>query len=170
MESTKYDTFSLQLEWRLLHCTIHFFFNEDYDKPLRDIWDIKCLFLELEERGRFESFFKLAKEQGLRKEALYAVHSVVYCFGSVTSSLIDNLNKTDFKLTLWEQLFFNTVIKHILLLRHSNVDSPLTKLAAFVMMSRGHIKKMPLKILLPHIATKAYRSVVKLILGRYHFD
>lgn len=170
VESAKYDTLSLQLEWRLLHCIIHFFFNEGYEKPLRDIWDIKCLFLKLEGQKELEQFFRLAHDLGLRKEVLYAVHSVVYCFGSVSSSLIDSAQKADFKFTLSEQLFFNTVIKNILLLRHSNVDSMLTKLAAFIMMSRGHIKKMPLKILLPHIATKAYRSVVKLILGRYHFD
>ena len=46
---------TLSLEWRLLHCIIHFFFNEDYEKPFRDLWDLKCLFCSLNDKEHLES-------------------------------------------------------------------------------------------------------------------
>lgn len=155
------------MEWRLLHCIIHFFYNEDYEKPIRDMWDLRCLFLQLRDRQHLEQFLTLASSIGFRKEAGYALRTVEYVFNDITEHFGA---KVDSHLTVSETVFCGAVIKTIAKPRHAEIDSLATKFCCFIMMMRGHVKKMPMNILIPHIAVKLYRGFIKTVYGRYHFD
>ena len=171
-ESARVDGVSqtLSLEWRLLHCIIHFFFNEDYEKPFRDLWDLKCLFCSLHDKEHLEKFLSFATALGFRTEAIYAVRLVELNFCSFKEKFGTNLDSNDTKLSKIESIFFNLIVVNMAIPRHPKLDSFLTKFSSFVMMIRGHFKKMPLKILIPHISVKVYRGVIKTVYGRYHFE
>jgi hypothetical protein len=156
----------LPLEWRLLHCIIHFFYNEDYDKPFRDFWDIKCLIDLAFNEKKLENVLEIAKQYGFKSELVYCLLLLELKYERPYSRQLNGLLSINLK----EKLFVRYVLSHCVVLRHRLTDTIQTKVCAFIMFIRGHLKKMPLKILIPHAGIKSYRGVVSLLLGKHHFD
>lgn len=156
----------LPLEWRLLHCIIHFFYNEDYDKPFRDFWDIKCLIDAAAKEEKLENVLMIAKQNGFKSELAYCLLLLQLKYERPYLSQLNGLLSLNFK----EKVFVRYVLSHAVVLRHRLTDTIQNKICVFIMFVRGHIKKMPLKILLPHACIKLCRSVTGLLLGKHHFD
>ena len=121
-------------------------------------------------KEHLEKFLSFATALGFRTEAIYAVRLVELNFCSFKEKFGTNLDGNDTKLSKIESIFFNLIVVNMAIPRHPKLDSFLTKFSSFVMMIRGHFKKMPLKILIPHISVKVYRGVIKTVYGRYHFE
>ncbi|NDW21586.1 nucleotidyltransferase family protein [Alteromonas hispanica] len=156
----------LCIEWRLIHCIIHFFYNEDYDKPFRDFWDIKCLVDKACKEERIESACSIAKEHGFKDELAFSLYLLEIKYNKpYYSNLALTLN-----ISSWQKLFVKNILIHVVVLRHNLIDSKITKVCSFIMVVRGHLKKMPLKILLPHTCVKLWRMIVGSLLGQHHFD
>jgi hypothetical protein len=156
----------LCIEWKLIHCIIHFFYNEDYDKPFRDFWDIKCLVDIACKEERMESVCRIAEEHGFKDELTCSLYFLQIKYNKPYYS---NLEMT-LNISFCQKIFVRNILTPVVVLRHNLIDSKMTRVCSFIMVVRGHFKKMPIKILLPHACVKIWRGIVGTLLGRHHFD
>ena len=153
----------LNLKCRLLHCILHFLFNEDYQKAARDGYDIFCLSRQLAAEDGVDAFYQDMKALGFLREfnMMYSVLPLWY-----PSSELDA-----FTSKVRTPNFF---IVRLLFLAMTPADchQRLTpaSVAKFLMFLRGHLVKMPLSILFPHALEKSRRWLVKLVMGAHYYD
>ncbi|MDN4501802.1 nucleotidyltransferase family protein [Alteromonadaceae bacterium BrNp21-10] len=174
LQTTNDGYLTLSPELIILHSVIHLFYNEDFTKSFRDVWDIHLLLMELEKHSDLTSLIKLSERLGFSDTLYIALKLRDKIFS--TSSLGNyhraqsSLHLLNYRYSKWTDLFINNVIYFAILPSHDLVDSYWSRCSRFIMFIRGHVLKMPLKILLPHLARKSYRYLVTLLLGRYHYE
>ena len=132
----------------LLHSAVHLMFEEDFSKGFRDISDIHLLASEFTELDDFWSELKeQAQTTGFEREIGLALRYSQYFFATkIPIKYSTWFNKhLPSRLMLWVyDILFTELLKP--------VDCLTTKsrIASYTALIRGHLKKMPLHVLLYH--------------------
>jgi len=151
----------------VLHCIIHLFFNEEFTKSFRDLLDIHLLIEQLEQTEGLDGIKQLSEKMGFYTELYYAL------------SVRDLIFKTDSvkryelsvpKSKLLTGFFVKKVLYRAIMPKHDLVFNRWNNFARFIMYVRGHLLKMPIKILIPHILVKARRALVTSVMGAHHYE
>ncbi len=158
---------TLNLEYRLIHCVIHLFCNEEFDKAARDFFDIHALLEKVRAERKFNSLFHEAAKCNCSYEVALSVliDQQAYC-GTYSDDEIRYCNKI---LGLRGKILKYVAGKAIEA-NHTIYDSFLKKACRVIMFSRGHLVKMPFSILIPHSLNKMRMWAVTCIMGQQHYD
>ncbi len=149
---------TLCLEDMLLHSATHLFLEGDFEHGLRDLTDLDRLFLMVGEQRRWEALKIRAFTLGLALPLFYAArycHKILGTF--VPENYLDAYEcgiRATGKLQMMDWLFLKVLIPF-----HPSATHPLHGVAIYILYWRGHFNRMPLRILLPHLAKKALRSL-----------
>ena len=153
----------------VIHCIIHLFYNEDYEKSFRDIFDIHLLLTDYEEKYQLTSICQLADELGFSKEIYYACALTDAIF---KTQRVKNLTGQSARYThvTTTNFFIKNIILPAIMPHHDLINTPWSNFARTIMFLRGHYLKMPLKVLVPHIWVKFNRALVMLVMGPHHYE
>jgi hypothetical protein len=151
----------------VLHCIIHLFFNEDFSKSFRDVLDIHLLVEQLEASEGLEGIIKLSESMGFYTELYYAlsVRDLVFHTNSV-----DSYQLAAPKIKLITNFFVKKVLYRAIMPSHDLIFNRWNNFARFIMYIRGHLLKMPVKILIPHMIVKVRRALVSSVMGAHHYE
>ncbi len=143
----------------IIHSATHLFMEGEFTKGLRDLNDINLLLQQLRNENDWMSLANRAKTLKLEAPVFYAIRYCQKLMGSdfqanypTSHHIADSSNK----LKIMDFLFSRALRPH-----HPSAECRFFKLALFVLFIRGHLIKMPLSILLPHLVKKAIKNLFK---------
>jgi len=153
----------------ILHSIVHLIINEDVSNGYRDILDITTLIKENDSPEFWQEITLLSSKLGFNNE-LYLALSLSKKYANLTvpnnvlMGLSEQINNSKLNFLLNYVYFFA-------LQPHSPAVQTLKhKIAISIVYILGHLQKMPLKILVPHLLTKSFFSIRDQIFGKHHFD
>jgi len=147
----------------LLHCAVHLFHEGEFQKGLRDLIDLDYLFKHfMKENEQFEAeLLNRAVQLGLTYDLFLASY---FCklilkteFGLQYMAEIMKYSPSRYKLTLLNHSFKEVLIPH-----HSTCKTWRFMLARSLLYIRGHLIRMPLRLLIPHLIKKSIMSIKEL--------
>lgn len=150
---------TLSLPALVLHSATHLFHEGEFDKGLRDLIDLELLLTQLaKQRDGYQRLLELARETGLTRVLFLALR---YC-GSVLAmefpdNVINSLPKESEK-TLHLGLL-DLAFTKVFSANHSSIESAAKRSAQFMLYLRGHLLRMPLYLLLPHLLKKSFMQL-----------
>jgi len=156
-------------EMLVIHSIIHLFFNEEHEKSFRDIYDIQLLLESYEQKKCISHLYTKAQALGFNRELFYALTVTDSLFNSARIVHLQKKSKT-FKVSGVQKWFVLRIIVPAVIPSHELLDRPWNRFARFVMFLRGHLLKMPIKVLLPHFFIKSYRALVFMVVGAYYYS
>jgi len=147
------DLYRLSNPDLILHSATHLFQGSEYDRGLRDLFDIARLIHQFRELpGFWESLCARADELDLVPPLAYAlryVDKVLAVQVPLLPTLIEHKKyPSKGKLKWMDKCFKETLQAHYLLRRSA-------KFANFILYLRGHYLRMPAQLLIPHLLYKA---------------
>lgn len=138
----------------ILHSAVHLFNDGEFDHALRDLFDIRDLIREtIVSDTDWQQLTSRADELGLGRPLYYAVRYLNIVLKEPYAPYLKPLSKYApnwIALKVMDYLFVRGLKPE-----HSSCDDPSTLLARFSLYIRGHALRMPLRLLLPHLARKA---------------
>jgi len=146
-------------EAMILHSATHLFHEGEFEKGLRDLMDLASLLSDyIKKYQSLDSLIRVAKETNLGVPLFLATRYVEHIF---ELSILEN-DKTaiaqffpsKLKLRILDFCFLNVFTPY-----HSSFHSKQKILAEFILLSRSHLLKMPLRLLIPHLLKKSFKSV-----------
>ncbi|MFQ3248268.1 MAG: hypothetical protein ACI9O6_000070 [Glaciecola sp.] len=167
VQVTKDGSWALPPNLLVLHCIIHLFFNEDFSKSFRDVLDIHLLIEQLEASEGLDGIIKLSESMGFYKELYYAlsVRDLVFHTNSVQQYQLKSP-----KLSFITEFFVKKILYRAIMPSHDIVFNSWNNFARFIMYIRGHLLKMPITILIPHMLVKVRRALVTSVMGAHHYE
>jgi hypothetical protein len=166
---TKSNIAVLSNQLVVLHCMIHLFFNEEFNRSFRDVWDLHLLMSNLEFTGEISDFVHLAKSLGFGKEVFYTISLCDIFFDKNYGVCLSELRKT-FNFPFASEQFVCKIVRPAVMPSHDLIPSKWNSFSQFVMYMRGHLLKMPLRVLIPHTIVKFYRAIIMSVMGAHHFE
>lgn len=169
IQETYFGLGTLCLEERLIHCIVHFSYNEDYGNAFRDLWDLHCLIDEVQQKkGSILSLLEFDSARQFHRDIAYVLYlNETYFkakYDDETGAFIrKNLN--GIRSQIIKNLFKLAVVPN-----HDLTTLFGSKFARVMLALRGHLLKMPFSLFIYHIAMKSYRGFIKSIYGRYHYE
>jgi hypothetical protein len=151
----------------VLHCIIHLFFNEDFSKSLRDVLDIHMLVAQLEATEGLDGIIALSKSMGFYNELYYALSVRDLVFQTESIKIYQLAMPKNHALT---NFFVKKILYRAIMPHHDLVFNRWNNVARFIMYIRGHLLKMPVKILIPHMFVKVRRAIVTSVMGAHHYE
>jgi len=153
----------------ILHSIVHLIINEDVSNGYRDVLDITTLIKENDSPEFWQEITLLASKLGFNNE-LYLALSLSKKYANLTIPndvwLTFSVQQNNSKLN-----FLLNYVYYFALQPHSPAVQTLKhKIAINIVYLLGHLQKMPLKILIPHLLTKSFFSIRDQIFGKHHFD
>lgn len=152
----------------ILHSAVHLFSEGELDKGLRDLTDLDLLFKNyfsdpsLKHR-RCQQLFARANQLNLESSLVYALR---YCDKILNTTLPElclsqasHSRVNPLKLALLDYCYEHTLVPY-----HSSCQGLHFELACFILYLRSHLKKMPLRLLLPHLSIKWWQRAKKLFI------
>lgn len=151
-----------------LHSAVHLFLNEDYEHGLRNIHDISLLISEHHSAEYWADIYSLATDSNFTLELYLALRYCKKLFNTtVCESTYRKLSKRHSSFI--KNNYWDLVFRGALAPKHPLVTGHINKVGLILAYIRGHAAKMPLKVLIPHIFTKAYREIVETFAGKSYF-
>ncbi|MFT7005553.1 MAG: hypothetical protein ACJAXJ_000051 [Colwellia sp.] len=144
----------------LLHCAVHLFHEGEFEKGLRDLIDLDFLFTHFSNENKdFQlDLFNRAKQLGLTYNLFLASY---FCelvlntpFEEVYRSEIKKVSPSKLKL-----LFLKNTFREVFIPHHASCETWRFKLARILLYIRGHLIRMPLKLLVPHLCRKSVMAI-----------
>ncbi|REL28576.1 hypothetical protein DXX93_19735 [Thalassotalea euphylliae] len=138
-----------------LHCAIHLFHEGDFDKGLRDLADLAAMYTEfMKTDDSFEqSLLSLASQTQQQKSLYFALKFIAQIFnielGKNSKSFVENFRQGYRHAQLSDFIFLTILAPY-----HPSCESRKVKLARLLAYIRGHLLRMPLRLLLPHLCRK----------------
>jgi len=142
----------------VLHSAAHLFYESEFEKGLRDLIDIKELVetFSVENDNFYQEIQIKAKELGLERTLFYAFRYVT----SILNTKIENkLNASISAPTMPVLSLMDFCFNNVLIPNHSSCHDWKYNIAKFILYWRGHLLRMPLNLLLPHLARKSYMRI-----------
>ncbi|MDV7102925.1 nucleotidyltransferase family protein [Vibrio sp. TH_r3] len=145
----------------VIHSAIHLFHEGEFNKGLRDLYDLFLLFSTFSQQPRFWSeLTELQKKLGNGDSVFYALRYCNKLFNMPVPTDIQafynryrpnpiNLKVLD---VAFQQIFSHHFPPHRRT-THSMVET--------ILYVRGHLKRMPLHMLVPHLIVKSIKSLVE---------
>lgn len=141
---------------RVLHSATHLFLDGEFDNGLRDLVDIAKL-LDGFTDSDMEQLIERAIALGLQSPLYYALRyrqRVLKQGQEIPSSLLARLNPPGaVRRQVMDQLFMRVLRPY-----HRSCEDGFSAVAKWLLFVRGHYLKMPLKVLIPHLIRKSFRS------------
>ena len=146
----------------LLHCAVHLFHEGEFEKGLRDLIDLDYLFrhFSAEQKGFQLELLNRAKQLGLTYNLFLATY---FCelilntpFESRYRHQIMKFSPNRLKLILLKGSFKEIFVPH-----HTSCETWHFKLARVLLYMRGHLIRMPLRLLVPHLCRKTIMAIKK---------
>ena len=139
----------------VVHSSVHLFTESEFSKGLRDLSDIDMLirYFSKNDANFVDKLTLRSNELGLSsytKLALRYTNLILHTPEAANKKPIEN-NTLYSKLSriLWDFCYINIFKPH-----HSSVNNPAMKVAKLILYWKGHLLRMPLKLLIPHLAIK----------------
>jgi len=148
--------FTLSLQDMVIHSATHLFHEGEFHHGLRDLWDLDRMLREFPGREpRFwDELISRARELQLLDSLFHGLNYAHQVFGTPLPdhTLADAGN--------WPRLLRKPVMDFLFLRafrpHHPKCELPFTALALNLLYVRSHYLRMPLYLLLPHLARKAW--------------
>jgi len=143
----------------ILHSATHLFHEGEFDKGIRDLIDLELLFQQyFQEKHTFKDLISLAKTTGLVKELFYATRYVkIVLTLELTQDEWTQMNQFSPKKS--KLAFLDFCFLSIFTPNHSSCMTWKKSLATFLLYWRGHLLRMPLKLLIPHLIKKSFMQI-----------
>ena len=147
----------LQPHAMFLHASVHLFNESEFDKGLRDLHDLASMYSDFTSQDNefVEKVIDLAVQTELTKALYYSFQSIQHL---LNISLSDSASQ--FVLNVRGQIRFpalyDYIFERVLIPYHKSCDSPSVTLAKFLAYCRGHLLRMPLRLLIPHLTRKSW--------------
>jgi len=148
--------FTLALHDMILHSAVHLFYDGEFDHALRDLLDIGDLLTAAElDAGGWQALVDRAVSLDLARPLFYALRYVSRLLGQqVPTKVRDALRSAGPRypqLALMDALFLRGLQP-----QHASCDDTGSAAARFALYVRGHAVRMPMRLLLPHLARKSW--------------
>ncbi len=169
-QQTANGLLTLSTEGLILHSSIHLFYNEEFSHGFRDICDLHLLFNELALTDTcWSRLLKLAKDTGFESELYYAFR---YCDILFHTAFPDRFRRQMQTIapSRSRTAVADFILGHALLPQHKSAMTLRYKGILILALIRGHWLKMPLRILLPHLAYKGWKGVRDSLAGKHTFE
>ena len=143
----------------VLHCAVNLFQNNELADDLRDLLDLHHLlrFFSQRDDDFWEDLVKRANQFQLGYALYYGLHFSRRIFKTaVPVTIFGALNDRPGTFKLW---IMNRLVPFALLPFHPDNPSRWAQFSRFVLYLRSHLIRMPLRILIPHLAYKSFLSV-----------
>tara|TARA_Y100001949_G_scaffold167005_1_gene164260 strand:+ start:4210 stop:5343 length:1134 start_codon:yes stop_codon:yes gene_type:complete len=162
---TDYGVEVLRPAAMFLHSAIHLFFSEEFTNGFRDLSDLSLLLDEIvNDVDEVNCLLELAENTGFENELFLAFRYLEKVFNKqIPADIKHGLKQplpSGIKLALTDFIFGK-----VLAANHRLVDVRFRGLAQWLAFVRGHLLKMPFKILVKHTLSKLWRSIVKSVTG-----
>jgi hypothetical protein len=149
-----------------LHSLIHLFFNEDVKKGYRDLIDLHTLITTNNSEAFWLDLITLAKETGFGLELfLTCRYTQKILQTDIPAFVQDEISR----FCPWNIIFLDFIYEKLLSPNHPICQVRYFATAEFMILIRGHFQKMPLHILIYHLASKAGISLIQSIFGKHVF-
>ncbi len=140
---------------RVIHSAVHLFYDGEYEHGFRDISDIDLLLREFSKDEKFwKSLISRSTELGLKEPVCYALRYCYYFLKTPVPKDVLNLVVKQHGEIRWAIMDF--LFKRALLPNHSTCQDRWNDFAIFVLYIRGHLLRMPLYLLIPHLLRKGW--------------
>jgi hypothetical protein len=139
----------------VLHSAVHLFDGGEFDIGPRDLSDLHDLFTHFgAQAGFWDALWQRARETGLTRALFLAVHFTRDLLGT---DVPDPLQR---ELDAYRRAHPGLGLLVLLMARgvqppHRTAQDGMTGLARWLLYVRGHYRRMPLRLLIPHLARKA---------------
>lgn len=140
----------------VLHSAVHLFFDSDLSNKLRDLVDLDQLLKYFDARnvGFFEKLLKRAEVLGLQRPLYYTLRYSHQLLATPISNDILQRSQISAPCTPIKMLM-DALIPLALLPEHPDESSQTVRFARWLLYVRSHYLRMPLKLLIPHLARKS---------------
>ena len=142
----------------LLHCAVHLFTESEFDHGIRDLLDLHLMLQEfqLNKDNFLDDLTQRAIDLGIANYLYFAIRYSRLIFATpISESTIIRLDTyRPSCLAVWDFAFLNVFKPNI----KSN-QTWKTPIAKFLTYWRGHLLRMPIKILLPHLLRKSWMQL-----------
>jgi hypothetical protein len=153
----------------ILHSIVHLIINEDVSNGYRDVLDITTLIKDNDSPEFWQEITSLSSKLGFNNELYLALSlSTKYASLTIPNDVWEALNKQRNNSKL--NFLLNHVYYFALQPHSPKVQTLKHKVSISIVYILGHLQKMPLKILVPHLLTKSFFSIRDQIFGKHHFD
>ncbi|MGO4381868.1 nucleotidyltransferase domain-containing protein [Pseudoduganella sp. RAF53_2] len=144
----------------VLHSATHLFADGEFDKGLRDLYDLHCLLTHFgSQPGFWESLPARAQEMQLGRYLYYGLRYTQELLGTqVPPSVLQALRDSP---PLPLRPLMDALFRRALLPDHASCDDSLSRLARFLLYVRGNWLRMPPLRLARHLFHKAFLSPPK---------
>jgi hypothetical protein len=146
----------------VLHSAVHLFFDSDLSNKLRDLVDLDQLLRYFSEKnsGFFNALLTRAKLLGLQRPLYYTLR---YTQKLLATPVPDDIlqQAQSFAPNLPIQQLMDILIPIALLPEHPDVSTRTVRFARWLLFIRSHYLRMPLRLLLPHLARKSVMRITQ---------
>jgi hypothetical protein len=144
----------------VLHCAVNLFQNNELADDLRDLLDLhgSLAVFGNEDPGFWRKLIERANQLCLGKPLFYGIQFSRLVFQTPVPGNVENeLNE---KPSIFSRSIMHFLVPPALFPLHPDKPSKYARLARFLLYLRSHWIRMPLHLLLPHLAYKCYLMVV----------
>lgn len=149
--------FTLSWQDMVIHSATHLFHEGEFHHALRDLWDLDRMLRDFPDRDP-----RFWDNLAIRADRLQLSGSLFHClsytnqvFGTPLPEKI--LHDTGSKSRMLRKPMMDFLYLRVFRPDHPESKLPLTGLARFLLYVRAHYLRMPLYLLLPHLARKAWK-------------
>ncbi|WOJ95033.1 nucleotidyltransferase family protein [Congregibacter variabilis] len=142
----------------ILHCTVHLFNEGEFERGLRDLFDLQDLVeYYLQEPDDWQQLHNRALELGLQEPLAHGMKAIENQFSDYRTYAGPDAR--------WQQAtsarsrFVDNLLHRVLIPPHESCETPMTALARLLLFIRGHAMRMPLRLLIPHLFRKWRKSM-----------
>ncbi|WP_448212685.1 nucleotidyltransferase domain-containing protein [Colwellia sp. MEBiC06753] len=150
---------TLSDEALILHSATHLFHEGEFEKGFRDLTDLASLLNSyLEENSSYEHLITMAKQSGLGRQLFFACR---YTKAILDTKIPQPLSKelSSFQPNFLSLKFLDFYFLRALTPHHGSLDSLAKRFSCQVLYLRGHLLRMPLMLLIPHLVKKSYSRI-----------
>jgi len=152
--------FTLSWQDMVIHSTTHLFHEGEFHHGLRDLWDLDRMLRDFPARlpHFWEDLLSRARELNLLGSLFYGLTYSQRVFGTpMPERILEDAGDWSMRIRkpLMDFLFLRAFRPD-----HPECQLPLSGMALFLLYIRSHYLRMPLYLLLPHLARKAWRRQI----------
>ena len=138
----------------ILHSATHLFHEGEFDKALRDLIDLNLLLVQyIKNKQSIKQLLKISNDTGLGQQLFYAIRYVNKLSPlNVSAGEMSALNK--YSPGQCKVRILDFCFSAIFTPNHSSCATWKKSLAALILYWRGHLLRMPLRLLTPHLVRK----------------
>lgn len=144
-------------EAMFIHSAVHLFHEGEFEKGLRDLLDLATLYRHFNQQDKqFDDRTISLAKQVSQEKSLYFALRYINAILDVELSLIAVEFITRFESKYRYSGIADFIFKNVLIPHHANCQNTKSSVAKFLAYIRGHLLRMPLRLLIPHLIMKSW--------------